>query len=392
MERVQVRLLSGDPDWSAEFVRQLAPVEDIYVAGAWAAAGAPAATTPAVWLVDGGADTEGALAAASACVRRDPASVFVLALRAGSAEAIYPRAALAGMRLVVPAGADLPQLCAAIYQASAQLGAADPALGGPQVGQVHTLFGPKGGVGRSTVAVNLAAWTAARGRRTALIDLHLDFGHAGLLLRAAAPRPYRDLLGEARHLDPELLQSFMAQHGANLWVLPAPTKPEMAEFVRPEHVGAVLEAARAAFDLVFLDTPAAFPETLLPALEETDHLLVLTTPDVPTLRNTRAGLAALDLLQVGRAKRHLVLNRANRGAGVRRGDVEATLELPVWAELPEDPAALVAANEGVPVVASAPGSRLSRALGTLGRLLLPSPRAPASRRARREPQPSGATN
>ncbi len=386
-ERVQVRLLSTDQDWIAEYARQLTPVEDIYVAGI----GAPetdAPVSPAVWLIDGGQDP--AVTPMAELVRRQPASVFVLVLRRGTAEAFYPRAALAGMRMVVPGGADLPQLCEAIYRAAAHLGPADPGVSEGASAQVLAVFGTKGGVGRTTVAVNLACLVAARGWRTALIDLHLDFGNVGVHLRVQAPRPYRDLLAEARHLDPDLLQSFMAPRGPHLWVLPAPSKPEVAEFVRPEHVRAVLHAARETFDFVFLDTPPGFPETLLPALEETDHLLVLTTPDVPTLRNTRAGLGALELLQLGRAKPHLVLNRANRTAGVRRGDVETTLELPVWAELPADPAALVAANAGQAVSEGAPGSRLGRALQALSRLVAPEVRTGLGpRRTRRQAQPSG---
>ena len=389
VERVGVRIFSSDRDWSAEYARQLAPVEDIYVNGV-GATDRDSAGAPAVWLVDGGGDPAEVLTAVAGMLRQHPTSVFVLVLRQGTAEAIYPRAALAGIRMVLPAGSDLAQLCEAIYQAAAHLGPADPAVAAGAGAQVHTVFGTKGGVGRTTVAVDLACLAAARGWRTALIDLHLDFGNVGIHLRVQAPRPYRDLLAESRHLDPDLLQSFMSPRGPHLWVLPAPTKPEVAEFVRPEHVRAVLEAARGAFDFVFLDTPPGFPETLLPALEETDHLLVLTTPDVPTLRNTRAGLAALELLQLGRAKPHLVLNRANRGAGVRRGDVETTLDLPVWAELPLDPAALVAANSGVAVTEGAPGSRLGRALQALGRLVAPEARTGlAPRRARRRTLPSG---
>jgi Flp pilus assembly CpaE family ATPase len=81
----------------------------------------------------------------------------------------------------------------------------------------------------------------------------------------------------------------------------------------------------------------------------------------------------LDLVQIGRAKTHVVLNRANRGSGgVRRTDVEATLGLPVWAVLPNDDAVAVrAANQGLTIAQTAPGSRLGRALALLARQLVP---------------------
>ncbi len=383
-ERVHLRLASDDTAWCAERARQLAPVTDIYISGICPIAELAPAASPAVVLVDAGTDLAATLEAVAPHTRQDAASVFVLVLRSGQPAEVYPQAALAGVRLVLGSSPDLPQLTESIYGAAAHLG---PGHAGAPLSEatqhVHAVFGTKGGVGRTTVAVNLAVALAERGLRTALLDLHLDWGNVGTHLRVQAPRPYRDLLAETRHLDPDLLLSFMSRHGPSLWVLPAPAKPEVAEFVHAEHVRAVLAVAREGFEAVVLDTPAGFPETLLPALEDSDHLLMLTTPDVPTLRNTRAALAVLDLLQLGRGKAHLVLNRANRGVGVRRSDVEATLGLPVWFELPADDAAVLrAANEGVPVVEAA-GSRLGSAIQALGRQLVPEERPATSSRERR---------
>lgn len=377
MERVQVRLASDDPEWAAERGRQLAPVEDIVVTGAIRLEGLSVTAPPAVVLVDAGAAVDAVLDVISRLTRADQGSAYVLMLRPGhDALAIYPRAALAGIRVVLSATCELPELAEGIYRTADCVNLAKPGpesesgIGGGD--RLIVVFGTKGGVGKTTLAINLAVALGQRGLRTALLDLHLDWGQVGIHLRGNPPRPFSELLAETKRLDADLLQSFMIRHPAGVHVLPAPPKPEMAEFVNHEHVGSIVARARDGFDRVVVDTPSGFPDTLFPALEAADHLLLVTTPDVPALRNARAALGVLDLLQLGRAKTHLVLNRATAASAVRRADVEATLGAPIWASLPSDDAVVTrSANEGLPVVDVAPGSRYGRAVALLARQLMP---------------------
>lgn len=377
MERVQVRLASDDPLWVEERTRQLAPVEDIVVTGSIRLGGLPVSAQPAVVLVDAGTSLEGVLETIGRLTRTDQGSAYVLMLRPGAdAPAVYPRAALAGVRVVLSAACELPELAEGIYRTA---DCVTPAKPGQQtdstaVGsdRVIVVFGTKGGVGKTTLAVNLAVSLAKRGLRTALLDLHFDWGQIAIHMRGTPPRPFGELLSETKRLDADLLQSFMVRHSTGVHVLQAPPKPEMAEFVNQEHVAAFVIRARDGFDRVVIDTPAGFPETTFPALEHADHLLLVTTPDVPALRNARAALGVLDLLQLGRAKTHLVLNRATAAYGVRRSDVEATLGQPIWASLPADDGVVTrSANEGLPVADVAPGSRYGRAVALLARQLAP---------------------
>jgi pilus assembly protein CpaE len=388
VQRVQVRLVSDDPAWLEDLTRALAPVEDIVLTDAVGIAGLAPGLPPAVVLVDVGNDPEAVLDTVAALTRAEPGSGYVLMLRPGmEPQAVYPRAALAGVRLVLPAGCELPELAEGIYRTADSVRPAAAAEGAGRSGpdRVLTVFGTKGGAGKTTLAVNLAVALAARGLRTALLDLHLDWGNAALHLRGTPPRPFRELLAETSRLDAELLESFMVRHRSGVRVLPAPPKPEMAEFVHPDHVAAILGRAREAFDRVVVDTPAGFPDTVFPALEGADHLLLVTTPDVPALRNTRAALGVLDMLQLGRAKTQLVVNRATAAYGVRRADVEATLGLPVRAWIPADePTVARAVNEGLPAVLAAPASRYARAVTALARQLAP-PEAQARSRPRAEP-------
>ena len=375
MERVQVRLASDDPAWLEKLQRQLAPVEDIVVVGSGPLGQVASGPAAAVVLVDGGLVPDDALDTVGAQVRGGQAAIFVLLVRAGQDPvALYPRAALAGVRIVLPEACELPELAEGIYKAADCLTAAAPARtsNGGGADRIFTVFGTKGGVGRTTLAVNLAAAFAARGLRTALLDLDFAWGNAVVHLRGTPPRPFGELLAETKNLDGDLLQSFMVRHASGVSVLPAAPRPEMAEFVHADQVQAVVTTAREAFDAVVIDTPAGFPETAFPALEAADHVLLMTVPEVPALRNTRAALAVLEMLQLGRAKTHVVLNRATRSYGVRRADVEVTLGTPIWAVLPADEAAAArSANQGLPTVTLFPSARLSRAVTAIARRLLP---------------------
>ena len=386
MNRVRIRLASDDSAWLEDRARLLGPVEDIIVTAGVRPGELSLCGTPAVVLVDGGPSLTPALDTIAAQTRLFPATACVLLLRQGwDLAENFPRAALAGARVVLPWDCELPELAEGLYKAAdcvaaALGGQADP--GPAATDRVISVLGTKGGVGKTMVAVNLAATLALRGLRTALLDLHFDWGNAGVWLRGAPPRPFSELLTEVARLDADLLVSFMSRHSSGAFVLPAPPKPEMAEFVHQEHAQAILRAARDGFEAVVVDTPPGFPEPAFPALELADHILLLTTPDVASLRNARGALGVLDLVQIGRAKTHVVLNRANRSHGVRRADVEATLGLPVWAALPaDDGVAVRAANQGLSLPEAAPGARLTRALSVLARQLVPE--APGAGRARR---------
>jgi pilus assembly protein CpaE len=385
---VRVRLVSEDPAWCAERVRALAPVPDILVTASVRLSALESGGEPdgAVSLVDGGSDLGRALEAVAARTRAVPGSACVLVAPAGvDPQTVYPRAALAGVRVVVAANCELPELAEAIYRTADTVSGTGPASG-PQAGSgtLIALFGTKGGVGKTTLGVNLAVALARRGLRAAFLDLHFDWGTAGVLLRGSPRRRWTEMLTETAHLDADLLQSFMLQHPSGVSVLPAPPRPEMAEFVTAAHVTAITGAARDGFDCVVADLPPGFPPTIFPALEQSDHLLAVTTPDVPALRNLRAGLRVLEMLQCTHAKIHLVLNRVNQTQGVRRADVETTLGMPVWATLPVDAAALRSGNEGLPVTSLSPGGRYTRSLEAMAQQLVPKV---AGRHAALQPPP-----
>jgi pilus assembly protein CpaE len=250
-------------------------------------------------------------------------------------------------------------------------------------GRVVTVFSPKGGSGKSVVATNLAvAASALAKKRTLLVDLDLQFGDAAIMLGVSPNSTVRELIGTPTELDAEKLSVYTERHSSGVSVLPAPMNPEEAELVREEAIRSLLTVARSAYDLVVVDTAPFFYGPMLATLDQTDQLLLLCNPDVPTLKNVRLTLKTLELLSFGEDRLRMVLNRANP-AVMDRGDVEAALDRKVDYVLPLDPTVPQAVNQASPAVLADPETPFSAAMLELARSIVGGDRWPAARQAPR---------
>ena len=250
-------------------------------------------------------------------------------------------------------------------------------------GRVVTVFSPKGGSGKSVVATNLAVAAAALGRkRTLLVDLDLQFGDAAIMLGVSPNSTVRELIGTPTELDAEKLSVYTERHSSGVAVLPAPMNPEEAELVREDAIRSLLTVARSAYDLVVVDTAPFFYGPMLATLDQTDQLLLLCNPDVPTLKNVRLTLKTLELLSFGQDRLRMVLNRANP-AVMDRGDVEAALDRKVDFVLPLDPAVPQAVNQATPAVLTDDETPFSTAMLELARSIVGGDRWPVARQAPR---------
>lgn len=233
-------------------------------------------------------------------------------------------------------------------------------------GKVISVYSTKGGVGKTTLAVNLASYLASERRQTTcLIDLDLQFGDTSVLLSLIPRRTISDLVNE-QTLDKETLLSYLLNHPCGLKVLPAPLRPEFAEYVTAEHVGRVVALCREIFDYVVLDLPASFQDTVLTALDLSDRILMMGAMDMSTLKNVKLGLEVMSRLGYPEDKVLLMVNRASYEYGIKFKDLQPAMGRPVDFYLSaEDSIIMTAANRGIPFVLDQANSRLTKRISDL---------------------------
>lgn len=244
--------------------------------------------------------------------------------------------------------------------------------GREQHGQVLTVYGVKGGIGRTMLATNLAVALAMaqqedleHRRRVALVDLDLQFGDACLMLNITPERTISELMPIADKLDGELIRSFLSFHCSGLQVLAAPSTPGEGEQISGAHVRRILEVLSQAFDYVVVDTPRHLTDGVIAALDAASLILLLASNDVACLKNTRLFLSMCGKWGYSPDKLKLVLNEAHKRDGVPMHDAEASLEYPIFAQLPHDGPLVASGTWGKPFVAAQPHAHLSEAVGHL---------------------------
>lgn len=231
-----------------------------------------------------------------------------------------------------------------------------------ELGQVYTVFSTKGGVGKTFVSINLAASLAKdQEKRVVLVDLDLDFGNAALALNLYPKFTISDIVDDIRHIDSDLIESYLVPHESGIKVLPANLQQQMNEFINADHIRIIIEALRESFDYIIIDMPARFFETIMPALALADHLLVITTPEISSVRNIKALLVTLKELNFPQSKIRIILNKEDSKGDIKQKDVEATLNKKVDAAIGFDYRRVLSSlNRGVPLVYEYPKNNVSK--------------------------------
>lgn len=257
----------------------------------------------------------------------------------------------------------------------------------PRRPHLVAVFSPKGGVGKTTLAANLAVSLRMETRDpVTLLDMDLESGDAATLLDLG---PRRTVVDYARALaagDEVDLAAYLTAHHTGLRLLAAPTSPEQAEAVKPDHVRAAIAATKHSAEFVVADTSPIFSEQVLAVLDQADTILLVLTPDVTSLKNVRTALEVMQNLQYRMEKIRPVMNRCSEDHGLSMAQVEEVLGRPVLTRIPTDaPLVTAATNAGKPFVYTAPETPIARAIADLGRQLVKEARdgqAPATRTSR----------
>ncbi len=227
------------------------------------------------------------------------------------------------------------------------------------------VFSPKGGVGTTTVATNVAIAAAAeRPDRVVLVDFALQFGGVAVLLNLDPKQTLADVVrDEASLREPELLRTYAMRHDSGLHVLAAPGAPEAAETITPAHVAQILATLLDGYDLVVVDAGSTLDERVLTIFEEAENVILPITPEIGALKSMHALLEYLGETGTIGQKSTFVLNDLFAREILKLSDVEAFLGAKVAIELPYDPFLyLKAVNEGVPIVTGAPKSVVAERL------------------------------
>lgn len=219
---------------------------------------------------------------------------------------------------------------------------------GKRKNKLVTIFGTKGGVGKSVICTNLAVALAQKYKnQVGVVDLDIQFGDISIMMNISPRKTIAELMQEGESLSRDLLEDYIYER-KGVHILTAPNKPELAELVTADKVGDILNLCREMYTFTVVDTPSFIDEITLTALEKSDVILLVISLDLPTIKNVKKGIDILRSLKLLN-KTRLILNRSSGVAGIEAKDVEKVLDLKIRAEVPSDGKLVISSlNQGIP--------------------------------------------
>ena len=324
--------------------------------------------------------------AATEAIRANQQSIQVIILSVQSDQNYMRRAMLAGARdfLTKPPMGD--ELISAIRRAgemaisekekAARVQSAVPVAGsfagssvgygGPR-GKIISVYSPKGGTGCTTLAVNLALALNGPNKKVALVDGNLQFGDVAVFVNEQGKNTVVDLAPRADELDAEIVEEVMIKHAATgLHILAAPSRPEYAEKVSSGQFAKVLEYLTHLYEYVVVDTSPTLTDVTLATVDVSDIIILVTTQDIPSIKNCRLFLDLLNNLGIKRDRVMFIMNRFDKKTNITPERVAENLKQEVAHIVPLDEATTVkAVNRGVPFVLDNKNQPAARAVFAL---------------------------
>jgi pilus assembly protein CpaE len=308
--------------------------------------------------------------AATEAIRANQPSVQVVILSVQNDQNYMRRAMLAGARdfLTKPPMGD--ELISAIRRAgemaisekekaarvqAAPLPGATSGVGigysGPR-GKIVSVYSPKGGTGCTTLAVNLAMVLNNPDTKVALVDGNLQFGDVAVFVNEQGKNTVVDLAPRADELDEDIVEEVMVKHSTSgLHILAAPSRPEYAEKVTSGQFSKLLEYLTQLYAYVVVDTSPTLTDVTLATIEASDIIVLVTTQDIPSIKNCRLFLDLLQNLGIERDRIMFIMNRFDKKTNITPDRVADNLKQEVALVIPADDATTVkAVNRGVPFV------------------------------------------
>ncbi len=235
------------------------------------------------------------------------------------------------------------------------------------LGKIIVVYSPKGGTGCTTIATNLAVSLNSDSSKVALIDGNLQFGDIAVFLNEQSKNTILDLAPRVDDLDPDIVAEVMLTHAASgLKVLAAPSRPELAEGVTGEQFGKLVKYLRQLFSYIIIDTSTYLTDIVLAAIDISDAIVLITTQDIPTIKNAKIFLSVVDGMRIERKRIFFIMNKYNKDIRITPEKIGESLKQEIITVIPQDDRIVVnSVNRGVPFMLDNKAQPVGRNLSVL---------------------------
>lgn len=228
-------------------------------------------------------------------------------------------------------------------------------------GKILVVFSAKGGCGKTTLSVNLAhALANQTDSKVALLDFDLQFGDIAVALQIEPKKTISDAISMQNNLDELGINSLMVNQQKNLDILLAPINPTDVEFITTKLIDSLLESLRSNYDYIVVDTPPAFTDVILRVFDQADRFFLMTTLDMPAIKNLKLVISTLEALNINKTKLEFILNRSDVKSGLSYAEVEELVGESFSSQIPSSNDVPASTNRGVPLVVENPRHPVSR--------------------------------
>jgi pilus assembly protein CpaE len=234
-----------------------------------------------------------------------------------------------------------------------------------------TVFGTKGGVGKSFLAVNLAVGLMDKNKkRVSLIDTNYQFGDVALMLDLHPKYSVYDILPVIEQLDSKILDSFLTTHSSGVKVLPAPLDISTSlQGVNSKTTMKILDTLSRMSDYMVIDTSSYFSDAVLNIFKDTDYLVIVSSKDTPSIKNLKIALQILEQIKFPEENIYVILNRADSKVGITVEEIEETIQRKIDIAIPSDRIVPISVNKGVPLIEGAPRSAVTKSIYKLIKII-----------------------
>jgi pilus assembly protein CpaE len=303
--------------------------------------------------------------------RHFPLTAVVLLLNQEDVD--YKKAMYAGAVDVIDIESDEKEVIESIEKAEQVVSlkrANEQGVNGEKNGKVISVCSTKGGVGKSTLCVNMAVSLSLHTFKVAVIDLDLQFGDIALLLDKQPNQTIYDWVKQSYENGDKSINGYMTHHKLGIDIMAAPALLEFAELIKEEHVAYLLEEMKKEYDIILIDTPPAFVDTSVAAYEHSDIILLIATSDLPAIKNGKVAIETLKLLEL-EDRISIILNRDSNSDGIPHDLVEGVLGMTLNAVIPSDFRTVISSvNRGEAFVTTAPKTPVAKAIVNLSEELI----------------------